>query len=166
MWKALSSISQRQSFISPSSEKLVFSNTIQETTLNSNKLGSRLREINFNNQTTEKVLQIDQHYNFTIEKNQVYGISTKYGIINYKFVDNDSSRYVQSLYFDNQMSDTKRVHLERTRQFLQDLKTFMDTGNPAYLYTARDASEVLERFESFGITTEEPSYNKQRIKTI
>lgn len=158
MLKTISSILQQQNSVSSVSGKINSTGENQEIISRSNKLGSQLREINFSNETTGKVLQINRNYNLSIENNNVYSIPTKFGMINYKFniATSTTSNNVELLHFDSQMSDSKRVHLERKRQFLQDLQTFIATGNPAYLYTAREATEVLEGFESFGVTTEEP----------
>ncbi len=137
-------------------KKMEFYSQKKQTKLKPNLLASQSQESNFHNQHQAKVLHVDRNFNLKIENNQVYGIPTDYGIINYKFINDGSSRYVQQLYYDNQMSDYKRVHLERKRQLLQDIQTFIHTGNPAWLHTARDNSEILKGFESFGITTEEP----------
>ncbi len=128
----------------------------KQTKLNSNIIESPSRESNFHNQYQAKVLHVDSNFNLTIKNNQVYGIPTDYGIINYQFIDDGSSRYVKLLHYDNQISDHKRVHLERKRQLLQDIQTFIHTGSSSWLHTARDNSEILQGFESFGITTEEP----------
>lgn len=128
----------------------------KQTKLKSNIIESPSRESNFYNQYQAKVLHVDQNFNLTIKNNQVYGIPTDYGIINYQFIDDGSSRYVKLLHYDNQISDHKRVHLERKRQLLQDIQTFIHTGSSSWLHTARDNSEILQGFESFGITTEEP----------
>ncbi|MFB4166311.1 hypothetical protein ACE1TI_21730 [Alteribacillus sp. JSM 102045] len=99
-------------------------------------------------------LQIDRNNNLLIEKNKVYSIKTDYGVINYKFHHNNDSRYVETLHFDNKISDEKRVHLERTRQFLTHLQTFAVTGRINIMYTARTAQEVLKGFERLGISTD------------
>ncbi len=117
---------------------------------------SKISEVNMLDLSSAQQLSIDRHNNLTIGKNQVYSIGTNYGLINYRFINDASSRYVQTLYFDSQISDEKRVHLERKRQFLTDLQIFAETGQSNVLYTARDASEVLKGFESLGINTEEP----------
>lgn len=117
-----------------------------------------VNEMNFSTETAARPLYIDRSYNLRVDNETVYSIPTKYGMINYKFhsATANTSDYVQLIHFDNNMSDSKRVHLERARQFLQDFQTFVETGNPSHLYTARKASEVLQYFESFGVTTEEP----------
>ncbi|XQY91689.1 hypothetical protein ACNRWW_19710 [Metabacillus sp. HB246100] len=113
-------------------------------------------KVNLNETSSAASLRVDRNNNLSIGKNQVYSIDTDYGLINYKFVDDSTSRYVQTMYFDSQISDAKRVYLERKRQFLTDLQIFAETGQSNVLYTARDASEVLKGFEGLGITTEEP----------
>lgn len=117
---------------------------------------SRIQEMNISDHSARRVLQINRHNNITIEKNQVYSIPTDYGLINFNFVSDSTSRHVQTMYFDNQISDEKRVHLEKNRQFLTDLQIFAETGQISALYTSRDASEVLKGFENLGINTEEP----------
>lgn len=122
------------------------------------KSGASVNEINFSTDTATKPLYIDRSYNLQINNGSVYSIPTNYGMVNYKFhsATANTSDYVELIHFDNHMSDSKRVHLERARQFSQDFQTFIETGNPSHLYSARKASEVLQYFESFGVTTEEP----------
>ncbi len=117
-----------------------------------------VQEINMSNSTNGNRLYVDSNYNLSLENGQVYSVQTIYGLTNYKFhaATATTDDYVQLLYFDNHISDQKRVALERTRQFLQDLQTFAETGNAAYLDTARDNSEVLAMFETFGITPDTP----------
>jgi len=137
-------------------KKMKYYSQKKHTTVNSNSLESPVQNSNFHKQTKAKILHVDQNFNLTIENNQIYGIPTDYGIINYHFIDDGASRYVKLLHYDNQISDHKRVHLERKRQLLQDIQTFIHTGSSSWLHTARDNSEILQGFESFGITTEEP----------
>lgn len=117
-----------------------------------------VNEMNFSTETAARPLYIDRSYNLRVDNETVYSIPTKYGMVNYKFhsATANTSDYVELIHFDNHMSDSKRVHLERARQFLQDFQTFVETGNPSHLYSARKGSEVLQYFESFGVTTEEP----------
>ncbi|WP_391122433.1 hypothetical protein [Psychrobacillus sp. L3] len=117
---------------------------------------SKIGEVNMLDMSFAQQLSIDRHNNLTIGKNQVYGISTNYGLINYRFINDASSRYVQTLYFDSQISDEKRVHLERKRQFLTDLQIFSETGQSNVFYTGRESIDVLKEFENLGINTEEP----------
>lgn len=120
------------------------------------KQSSRIREVNISDHSSGRILHIDRYNNLTIQKNQVYSIPTDYGLIHYNFISDSTSRYVQTMYFDSQISDEKRVHLEQKRQFLTDLQIFAETGQSNVFYTGRDASEVLKGFESLGINTEEP----------
>ena len=125
---------------------------------NTSTRSAGVQEINLSNATTGNRLYVDSNYNLSLENDRVYSIQTNYGLTNYKFhaATATTDDYVQLLYFDNHMSDQKRVVLERTRQFLQDLQTFAKTGNAAYLDTARENSEVLAMFETFGITPDTP----------
>lgn len=158
MINSISSFFHKQNSISINSSKINSATNNQTIKSNPMRLGSHLQEINFSNETTGKLLHIDRNYNLMIKNDSVYSIPTNFGMVNYKFnsATSTTSHYVELLHFDSQMSDSKRVHLERKRQFLQDIQTFLATGNSAYLYTGREASEVLEHFESFGVTTEEP----------
>lgn len=138
-------------------KKMKYYSLKKHSSVNSTILESLSRESRFDNQQHQaKILHVDQNFNLTIKNNQIYGIPTDYGIINYHFIDDGVSRYVKLLHYDNQISDHKRVHLERKRQLLQDIQTFIHTGSSSWLHTARDNSEILKGFESFGITTEEP----------
>jgi len=138
-------------------KKMKYYSLKKHSSVNSTILESLSRESRFDNQQLQaKILHVDQNFNLTIKNNQIYGIPTDYGIINYHFIDDGVSRYVKLLHYDNQISDHKRVHLERKRQLLQDIQTFIHTGSSSWLHTARDNSEILQGFESFGITTEEP----------
>ncbi len=126
--------------------------------IQASKSQSPVNEMNFSTETAARPLYIDRSYNLRVDNESVYSIPTKYGMVNYKFhsATANTSDYVELIHFDNHMSDSKRVHLERARQFLQDFQTFVETGNPSHLYSVRKASEVLQYFESFGVTTEEP----------
>jgi hypothetical protein len=117
---------------------------------------SRIREFNNTEEAFAPFLQVDRFNNLSIENNQVYSINTDYGLINYKFINDSNSRYVETMYFDSQISDEKRVHLELKRQFLMDFQTFAETGRTNVFHTARSVSEVLKQFKSMGFTTEEP----------
>ncbi|MFD2654489.1 hypothetical protein [Gracilibacillus thailandensis] len=116
----------------------------------------KTNKVTYNDKSISPRLQVDRNYNLTIAENKVYSVDTDYGLINYRFNNNSNSRYVQTLYYDNQISDEKRVHLEKNRQFLTHLQTFAETGRVNIMYTARDAGEVLEGFKRLGINTEEP----------
>ena len=86
------------------------------------KSQSLVNEINLSTETAARPLYIDRSYNLRVDNETVYSIPTKYGMVNYKFhsATANTSDYVQLIHFDNHMSDAKRVHLERARQFLQD----------------------------------------------
>lgn len=117
---------------------------------------TKTNKVKYNDESMSPRLQLDRNYNLTIKENKVYSIDTNYGLINYQFNSGSNSSYVRTLYYDNQISDGKRVHLEKIRQFLTHLQTFAETGRINIMYTAREASEVLEGFERLGINTEEP----------
>lgn len=131
-------------------------NAVSFTKNISQKKISKIREVNISDQTSGRMLHIDRYNNLTINKNQVYNIPTDYGLINYNFISDSTSRHVQTMYFDSQISDEKRVHLEKKRQFLTDLQIFAETGQANVFYTGREAIDVLRGFESLGINTEEP----------
>ncbi|TCI67858.1 hypothetical protein EVJ22_13450 [Exiguobacterium sp. SH0S7] len=113
-------------------------------------------QVNLEHEGDEQFLAVDKNSNLTIHPSSVYSVPTKYGVINFRFNEEKSSNHVQALIFDNQMSDEKRVFLEKKRQFLGDFQKFVRTGNPSHLYTAREAEDVYTELISFGINTEEP----------